>query len=135
MQNDVDKGGSEPDGEGGEVTVNTEFIGTALEHMQLDECTEWDHLTPEQQTAFIKAVEDGKLADIVEPWQPWWTVAGAVLENKDNEPSPGGEVARAAAEGAAAPAKSAVSDEDFLSQMFSAGEQSGAAARNGSACS
>jgi len=135
MQNDAQQGDSEPGGNDDDAAVNAEFIGTALEHMQLDECTDWEHLTPEQQAAFIKAVDDGKLADLVEPWQPWWTVAGAVLESKDREcsgPSSTGGRKNAASVGEDDVRQKPGSDEDFLSQMFSACGQEGTGAGDSS---
>jgi len=89
MQASAEEEGMEPDGAqekpGG---VNADFAGTALEHLSLDEDTEWEHLTPEQQAAFIKAVDAGRLADVIEPWQPWWMSAGAVLEASPAAPAP-----------------------------------------------
>ena len=48
-------------GNGDDLEIDKEFLGTVLENLRLDEHTDWEHLSPEQQAAFIKAVDSGKL--------------------------------------------------------------------------
>jgi len=140
MQSDAQKEDTEPS-DMDDAVVNTEFVGTALEHMNLHEGTDWEHLSPEQQTAFIKAVESGKLADLVEPWEPWWMSSGAVLESEAHHPTQPRNEARKVAPGppaVGAPADDTTvaadtaqrriapqSDEDFLSQTFAAPSSGG----------
>jgi len=149
MQADAQKEDKEPS-DMDDAVVNTEFVGTALEHMNLDEGTDWVHLSPEQQSAFIKAVESGKLADLVEPWEPWWMSSGAVLESEAHHPNqPRSEARKVASQPRAmgAPADDTTvaadtntaaqcriapqSDEDFLSQTFAAPSIGGTGMRNG----
>ena len=51
----------------------------------------WEDLTADQQEAFMKAVDSGRLADVgdvIQPWQPWWESSGAVLEHSPALPEP-----------------------------------------------
>ena len=113
------------DGDSSERGANVEFVGTALEHLQLDENTEWDHLSAEQQADFIQAVKSGKLGDLVQPWEPWWRTAGVVVESEDQADVgiatlPHGPQALCAAPTAQAPQKPQT-DADFLEQTFATG--------------
>lgn len=50
--------------------INGEFIGTALQDLDINDDTTWDDLTPEQQKAFKKAAAEGKLSSLVDVGAP-----------------------------------------------------------------
>jgi hypothetical protein len=31
-----------------------------------------EHLTPEQREDFKRSLVDGRISDMITPWQPWW---------------------------------------------------------------
>jgi hypothetical protein len=63
------------DGEGEEQgdthTTNAEFLGSALERVDLRDA-EYEELGEEEQAAFRRAVAQGRLDHLIEVWAPWW---------------------------------------------------------------
>jgi hypothetical protein len=76
---------ADDDGDDGQGAKNAEFLGSALESVDLRDA-EYEDLEEEQQAAFRHAVSQGRLDHLIDVWSPWWI--SAPLTGLCSQPSP-----------------------------------------------